>query len=236
MPFSARIGAGSCEWAAKALPFPADDPAIGGPYAAVISGGNQIKILNRFSRNEVGSVGVPEAEAVAISKGWLAYLTVKRGRYALKARRIRHPANPGKLKRIASVSSPAQIGHPSVDGGRVFYAVSKRRGSSIKRRNLRSGKRGTVVRSRTAALSNPSVLGKRLLYVRAKRARHGPAGDPGAEAPPEPDAEADRPQARSQDLLHRGQLASSGRPRSPPGAAYVTLLGGDGPKIVSVKR
>ena len=102
----------------------------------MISGGNQIRILNRFTRNQLGSVGAPGAEAVAISRGWLAYLTLRGGRYVLKARRIRHPANPGQRRRIAAVSSPAQIGHPSVDGGRVFYAVSKRRGSSIKRRNL----------------------------------------------------------------------------------------------------
>jgi MFS family permease len=215
--------------------LPGKDPALGGSYAAVISGGDQIRILNRFTRNQISSVGAQGVEAVAISKGWLAYLTLRRGRYVLKARRIRHPANPGRLRRIASVSSPAQIGHPSVDGGRVFYAVSKRRGCSIKRRNLGSGKGGTVVRSRTAALSNPSVLGKRLLYVRAKRARQGP--------------QVTRAPKLRQSLIlkrigrKRGRRIyshSEGRQLWSTSLSarrgFVTLLGGGGPKIVSVKR
>jgi hypothetical protein len=214
--------------------LPGRDPAIGGPYAAVISGG-EIKILRRFSQNEVGSVRVPAAEAVAISKGWLAYLAVKRGRYALKARRIAHPANPGKLKRIASVSRPAQIGHPSVGGGRVFYAVSRRSASSIKRRKLRSGKPHTLVRSRTAALSNPSVRGKRLLYVRVKRARQGPQA---TRTPKLRQSLMMKRIGRKRDhriYLHRGHRRLWSTSLSAK-RGYVTLLGGDGPKIVSVKR
>jgi hypothetical protein len=217
--------------------LPGRDPAIGGHYAAVISEGDEIKILNRYTRNEVGSVGAPGAEAVAISEGWLVYLRVERGRYVLKGRRISRPANPGKPKRIAAVSSPTQIGHPSVDGRRVFYAVSKRRGSSIKRRNLPSGKHGTVVHSRTAALSNPSVLGKRLLYVRAKRARQGPQVTRA-------------PKLRQSLMLKRirrkgggHRIYSHGKNRHQfwstslsARRGFVTLLGGGGPKIVSVKR
>jgi hypothetical protein len=220
----------------QSLGLPGRDPAIGGSYAAVISGGSEIQILNRFTRNQIGSVGAEGVEAVAISKGWLAYLTLRSGRYALKARRIRHPANPGEPKRIAAVSSPAQIGHPSVDGGRVFYAVSKPRGNSIKRRNLGSGKRGTVVRSRTAALSNPSVLGKRLLYVRVKRARQGPQVT-------------SAPKLRQSLMLKRIGGGGRGHRVYSHGEArrlwstslsakrgFVTLLGGGGPKIVSVQR
>ena len=45
---------GAAGWAAKRLPLPGQDPAIGGPYAAVISGGNEIRILNRSTRHQVG--------------------------------------------------------------------------------------------------------------------------------------------------------------------------------------
>jgi hypothetical protein len=216
--------------------LPGRDPAIGGPYAAVISAGDLIRILNRYTRDQVGLVGASGVEAVAISEGWLAYLTVKRGRYVLNARRIRRPANPGKAKRIAAVSSPAQIGHPSLDGRRVFYAVSRRQGNSIKRRNLRSGKRRTEIHSRTAALSNPSVLGKRLLYVRAKRARQGPQVTRA-------------PKLRQSLMLKR--IGGRGRGRRVYSRSrgrdlwstslsarrgFVTLIGRGGPKIVSVKR
>ncbi len=173
---------------------------------------------------------------MAISKGWLAYLTLRDGRYVLRARRIKHPANPGEPKRIAAVSSPAQIGHPSVDGGRVFYAVSKRRGNSIKRRNLRSGKGGTVVRSRTAALSNPSALGKRLLYVRARRARQGPQVTRAPKLRQSLMLKRIGRKGRGRRIYSRGELASSGPPRSPPGAASPPCSVAGGPRIISVRR
>ena len=216
--------------------LPGRDPAIGGPYAAVIIGGDRIRILNRASRDQVGSFGVDRAQAVDVSEGWVAYLTLRRGRYVLKARGIRHPANPGKVRRIASVTSPAQIGHPSLVRGRVVYAVAKGRGSSIKRRSLRSGEGRTVLRSRTAALTNPSVLGKRLLYVRVKRARQGPQVTRA-------------PKLRQSLMLKRIGRKGPGRRIYSRGEGrqlwstslsarrgFVTLVGSGGPKIVSVKR
>jgi hypothetical protein len=216
--------------------LPGRDPAVGGELAAVVSGGDQIKILSRFNRTVLGSVPAPNVQAVAITKAWLAYLTIDNGRYALKARRIRHPSNPGKLRGIASVETPTQIGHPSVDGGRVFYALSKRHANSIKRRSLRTGKGGTVLRSRTDELLNPTVLGKHLLYLRVSR---------GPESP-----QATHPRKLRQRLmLKRIGRHGSGHTVYSHGAdrrlwttslsgkrAFITLLGGGGPKIVSVQR
>ena len=218
------------------LGLPGQDPAIGGPYAAVIADGNAIRILDRSTRNQVGYVGARGAQAVAISKGWLAYLTLDRGRYVLKARRIRDPANPGKRKRVAAVSSPAHIGHPSVDGGRVFYAVSKRRGNRIKRRNLGSGKGGTVVRSRTAALSNPSVLGKRLLYVRAKRARLGPQATRTPKLRQTLMLKRIGGKGRGRRIYSRGESRQLWSTSLSKRRGYATLLGRGGPRIISVKR
>jgi hypothetical protein len=216
--------------------LPGRDPALGGPFAAVISRRTQIKILSRYSRNVIGSAHAEDARAVAISRGWLVYLTVRKGHYILKARRIKHPSRPGKARRVAEVSRPAQIGHPSVDGGRVFFAASKRRSSSIKRRSLRSGGGGTVLRTRTGQLLNPTVRGKRLLYVRVKRARQSPQAT-------------SRPPLRQSLMLKR--LGDSGHSRRVYARsarrelwttalsvkrAFVTLLGHGGPKIVSVQR
>jgi hypothetical protein len=156
------------------IELPGRDPAVGGPYVAVVSGGDSIKILSRATLEEVGSASAPDAEALAISQGWLAYLVVDQGHYVLNARRIGDPQNPGAPKRIAAVSSPAQIGHPGLDGTRLFYAVAHARNNKIKRRSLGSGKGGTVVASRSASLSNPSVYGRHLLYVRIARARQSP--------------------------------------------------------------
>jgi hypothetical protein len=212
------------------------DPAIGGPYLAVISGGNRIDILSRSTRQPVGSVKAPDAQAVTISRGWLAYLAVDGKRYRMHARRIDDPAHPGKVKGIASVSSPAQIGHPSLDGGTVFYAVSKRRRNAIERRNLRSGKGGMVLRSHSDQLLNPSAHGRHLLYVRVRREWEPPL--------------AIHPRRLRQSLMikrigHHGagrRLYSRGRGPTlwttslTARRAFVTVLRHGGAKIVSTHR
>ncbi len=216
--------------------LPGRDPAVGGPYAAVISGGDQIQILNRYNRDPIGSVPAPHAQALAISRGWLVYLTVDGDRNALRARRLEHPADPGKVRGVASVSRPVQLGHPSLDGGRLVYAVSKRRGNSIRRRNLSSGRGGTVLRSRSAELLNPSVNGKRLLYVRVDRARQSPQ-------------KTTPPKLRQRLMLKRlgghgpgHRIYSHGPDRKLWSTAlsgrrgFVTLLGHRGPRIVSAHR
>ena len=154
----------------------------------------------------------------------------------LKARRIKHPANPGEPRRIASVSSPAHIGHPSVDGGRVFYAVSKRRGNKIKRRSLESGKGGTVVRSRTAALSNPSALGKRLLYVRTSRARQGPQVTRAPKLRQRLMVKRIGGGGRGHRIYSRGERRQLWSTSLSARRGFATLLGGDGPEIISVRR
>jgi hypothetical protein len=216
--------------------LPARDPAIGGPFLAVISEGDKINILSRFDRRALGLIPAPNAEAVAVSRGWLAYLAVKGRRYLLRARSIEHPARPGKVKGIASASWPSQIGHPTVDGGRVFYAVSRPRRNSIQRRNLRSGRGGTVLRSRTDQLLNPSAQGRRLLYVRVDRARQSPQST-------------SPPRLRQRLMLKRLSRHGPGRRIYSTGArrtlwstslsgrrGFVTLLGKGGPRIVSASR
>ncbi len=216
--------------------LPGRDPAVGGPYVAVVSGGDQIQILNRYNRDPIGSVPAPHAQALAISRGWLAYLTVDGGRYSLRARRLKHPADPGKVRGVASASRPVEIGHPSLDGGRLLYAVSKRRRNSIKRYSLSSGRGETVLRSRTAELLNPSVKGRRLLYVRVDRARQSPQ-------------KTTPPKLRQHLMLRRlgghgagHRVYSHGPDRMLWSTAlsgrrgFVTLLGHGGPKIVSARR
>jgi hypothetical protein len=215
--------------------LPGRDPGLGDARVAVISG-NDIEILDRFNREPVGSVPAANAQGVAVSNRWLVYLTVHGGRYTLEARRLRHVAHPGKARSIASVKGSSQIGQPSIDKGRVFYVVSRSHSNAIKRRNLGSGHHGTVLSSRTAELLNPSVLGDHLLYVRVTR---------GPESP-----QATHPRKFQQRLmLKRIGKGGAGHAIYSHGSdrrlwttslsttrAFVTLLGGGGPKIVSVQR
>ena len=215
--------------------LPGRDPALGGPFAAVISG-DAIKVLNRFRRNVLTSVPAPHAEALAISRDWLAYLNRSHGRTVLMARRITDLLQPGDVKRIAAVDPPAAIGHPSLTEGRVVFTVSGRRSNSIRLVRLNSEKERTLLTSHRAELLNPAILGKRLVYVHVSRGSQGPL------------ATSARPLHQSLMLRRAGGhgkghriyrqshhrrlwTTSLGSKR-----AYVTLLGGRGPQIVSVQR
>jgi hypothetical protein len=220
----------------RAYDLPGRDPAVGGPFLAVISGAERINILSRFSRRVLGSIPARNAQAVAISRKWLAYLAIDGGRYLLRARRINRPAHPGDVKGIASVPRPAQIGHPSVDGASVFYTVSKRRKNSIKRRNLRSGRGGTVLRSSSDELLNPAARRGHLLYVRVRRE-------------PEPPLATHARRLRQTLMIKRTGHRGDGRPlysirggrtlwttALSPKRGLVTVLGRRGPRIISTHR
>ena len=215
--------------------LPGRDPALGGPFAAVIGGG-QIKVLNRFKRNVLASLSAPHAEALAISRDWLTYLNRSHGRTVLMARRITDLLHPGEVERIATVDPPAAIGHPSLTEGRVVFALSGRRSNSIRLVRLKSQKERTLLTSRSAQLLNPAILGKRLVYVRVSRGSQGPL------------AIVPRPLHQSLMLRRAGghgnghRIYRQSHQRSlwttSLGAkrAYVTLLGGHGPQVISVKR
>jgi hypothetical protein len=235
LAFQRADGAAALRSAGNTHDLPGSNPALGGPFVAVISGGERIQILSRATRQPLGSVQAPNARAVTISGEWLAYLSVKGGRYLLRARRIERPGSPGPVKGIASVSSPSQIGHPSVGGGSVFYAVSKPHRNSIKRDNLRTGNGRTVLRSKAAQLLNPSVQGKHLLYARISRGWEPPL--------------ATHPRPLHQALMIK-RLGRSGPGRKvysrhrrdlwttslSPRRVFVTLLGRGGPRIISKQR
>jgi hypothetical protein len=62
----------------------------------------------------------------------------------------------------------AQLGRPSLDDNRVVYARAGRQENVIVKRVLgaKHPQRSRLMRSRTDALQNPSILGDTLLYVR----------------------------------------------------------------------
>jgi hypothetical protein len=216
--------------------LPGTDPALGGQFAAVISG-SQIRILDRFTLDTVATVQAFHPQAVAVSSDWLAYLSRYHGRSTLNVRSIKRLGHPGKARQVVAASAPSAIGRPSIGRGRVAFTVSRPSGNAIRLVALKSGKTRTLVRSRSAQLLSPSLLGKRLLYVRVSRGSQGPL------------AVSSRP-VHQRLLLRR--VAGHGRGRSIYGRrglnrklwttslgskrAYLTILGGEGPRIVSVKR
>ena len=114
-------------------------------------------------------MAVPDADAVAVSDDWLAIRRRSDGRDRLQVRLIGEDGGIGESRSVASASENAQIGRPSVGGDRIAYAVASRSKNKLVIYRPGTRKRNTVLRSRKAALSNPSVYGKAMLYVRTER-------------------------------------------------------------------
>jgi hypothetical protein len=208
--------------------LPGTDPAIGGGRVAVIEGG-RIAILSAKDLRRLGSVAAPGADAVAVSRNWVAWRSHHRGVDAMRARKVAKPSAPGPQRSLGSSGRRAQLGRPSLDGNRLVYARAQPGQNVIVKRVLgakrRKDAKATLVRSRVVGLSNPSLAGGKLLYVRST-----PRGDrlkiaaPGAKG-------------AGRTLLRRptGTMWSTALAR---GRAYVTLIEGTRPrqKIVSVGR
>lgn len=206
------------------VPLPGTDPAIGGPYAAVIVG-ERIDILDRGTLARVGEIGARGADAVALSGEWLVYRARRDGADSLWAHRIADPRAPSEAIRLAAVGGPAQLGRPSVNLGTVAYAIANRRVNRIVLRKLPRGKARNVLRSRRASLSNPTIRGKQVLYVEGRRKRQRlrvkTLGRKGA-------GRALMTRKGRRPLMWSTALAGD--------RAYVTLLRGGSSRIVSVGR
>jgi hypothetical protein len=204
--------------------LPGRDPAVGGGRIAVASG-DEIVLLSAADLSEEGRFHAPSTDAIAVSSNWVAWRSRDDGDDTLRARRIDNPANPGKVKTVAAARGAAQLGRPSLDDNRLVYARATRRVNRIVARRL--GKKGgsrTLRRSVTAGLSNPSIGGGQLLYVRHERRRDLLKL-----------ARVKSGEGRTLISRRRGTLWSTALSKR---RAYVTAISGTGPsqKILSAKR
>ena len=204
--------------------LPGTDPAVGGGYLAMLDRGDVV-LFARHPLDQRRRVGVSGADAVAVSGSWLAIRTRVDRRDALQVRRLGPAGEIGQARVIAAAGPPAQIGIPSVAGSRVAYAVAKDQKNKIVVYDADNGKRRTVMGARKKGLSNPSLHGNSMLYVRSKKEG--------------------RNELRLRRLKKGGgdRRLKSGKVRMWSTAlggkrAYVTILEGRQPRshIVSVKR
>jgi hypothetical protein len=157
------------------VPLPGTDPAIGGAYLAVRNG-DLVTLLERNTLAPVAAVPAPNADALAVSSGWLVYRArLQGGGDGIFARSIAVPTAPGPILTVSTIADPGQLSPPSVDAGTAVYGVARSRGSRIVLRVLGSRKRRILVRSKRKGelLFNPAVKGRTFAYVRqsAKRGR-----------------------------------------------------------------
>ena len=148
--------------------LPGTDPSISRQYAAVLDG-DTLRILARPANTEVASFDPAGVDAVAISDKWVAYRTRNDGRDRIYARPLNAVGRVGDAKRIAAAGSPGQLSLPGIDDGTLVYSVQTTKRSKIVKAGLNGGKRDVLLKSNLSLLSNPSVRGDSLLYVRGTR-------------------------------------------------------------------
>ncbi len=226
--FQRPDGTGVLERGGKETVLPGEDPALGGGRIALIRGG-EIVVFSALDVSEIGRFPALGADAVTISKNWVVWRAHSNGRDYLRARKLKNPDNPGAQRSLGRSSRLAQLGRPSLDRNRVVYARASSAENSIVKRVLgakgRKARETTLIRSGVEGLSNPSLYGKRMLYVhhtaRADRLKLAALGRG----------------ATGRTLLshRRGTLWSTSLTDK---RAYVTVISGAGPRqrIVSVAR
>ncbi len=141
--------------------LPGADPALGGSLFAWRRG-ETVQIAPVADFAAVTSLSLPGADALAVSDTWLVYRRRGRGREELVARRH----DTGAERVVATVTAPAQLGRPALAGEVIVFHVARPRTSSILQVNLATSRRRVLRTSRLYELSNPSIVGGALLYVR----------------------------------------------------------------------
>jgi hypothetical protein len=163
-------GRGILRRAGSDLELPGTDPAVGGPYVAVIVG-DSIRLLDRAGLAPVAEVEAKGADAVAVSAAWLLYRARgSDGTDLIKVRSIADPELIGPARTLARAAPPRQLSRPSVDQSVAVFGVAGRGGSRIVKRWLGEGRGGwTLISSRTELLFNPAINGRSVAYVRSGR-------------------------------------------------------------------
>jgi hypothetical protein len=215
--------------------YQAKEPAVGGRWLAMKKPG-RIVIRGVHSGRRAAVLGANGVDAIAISGKWIVLGQSTGGRDFLKAARLTATGHPGRLRVVAHASHPVRIGHPSLDGGTAAFALSGPGRSRIFLLSLHSGRAHAALGARRALLSNPSIRGKRLLFVRAIRARESPQA---TEAPPlNQRLVLSRLDGRHRQTLfkQRDEDTTLWTTALSTKDAYVTILNGHRSKIIRVSR
>jgi hypothetical protein len=134
------------------------DPALGGRYLAWIDG-STVHVVDVQTLQPVLGLTVPGVDEIAVSDRWLVY----RAQHRLVAHSL---VTAGLERTVAAVRPAVDLGRPAVSGDVVVYASATTRSTAIYADDLAGGGRRVLRRSDLVQLSNPSILGRRLLYIR----------------------------------------------------------------------
>ncbi len=145
-------------------PAPGPHPAVGGGKLAWLGEGT-VEVRSQSDPAFVLTIPAPEADAVAVGGGWVAWRD-RRGENDVILASPLPPAAP-RARRVAAAQAPVQLGRPAIAGDRVLFHVTGRSRGRIVERNLSTWRRTTLRSEARTLLLNPSSDGRRLLYVRS---------------------------------------------------------------------
>jgi hypothetical protein len=234
-------------------PLPGTHPAVGGALVAWYAGA-LVTVASRDTLAPVVQLDAPGIQSLAVSDTWLVERVE---RFDTGTQIVVRPlADTTKSTVIASSKVRGRLGRPALSGNLVLFHRAIASGSWITAYNIATGARRKLRSSDDALLLNPSLLGSKLLYVRASRCsqelRVGPIGG-GRER-----VLYRLPPLAGQDAGHERRHTSQGEhlpcPHPPKpttrmlwttalgaGFAYVTILrpvrgGGTVPTLVQIAR
>jgi hypothetical protein len=147
--------------------LPGEHPALGGSMIAWASAGS-VTVADRASLTPRLTIAVAGVNALAVSDTWLVY----RQQDASGAERLVGVSltTPGQTRYVFGAQLAGEVGRPSLQGTSVVFAIGTPASSAIEALDLTGGgARLLRVARHGAALSNPSLLGGQLLFVRVTR-------------------------------------------------------------------
>jgi hypothetical protein len=215
--------------------FRAKDPAVGGHWLAMKRPG-LIVVRDLRNGSRTATLHVRRVAAMAISPKWLVLTQSGQGGDVMRAARLTPKGRTGRLHTVAHASHPVRLGHPSLDGGTAAFAKSGPGRSRIFLLSLHSGRAHAALGARRALVSNPSIRGRRMAFVRAIRARQSPQA---TDAPPlNQRLVLSGLDGRHRRTLYkqRGEGSTLWTTALSAKHAYVTVLNGHRSKIVRVSR
>lgn len=224
--YEARPGRGILLEGGVKTQLPGTDPAVGGPWLALIHQG-RVEVRDRATLALAGVVAAKRADALAISRDWLAVRLAKRRGDRIVAMPLSAAGEPGRPVAVTRVRRPGQLSRPAVSGRSLIVARSRRGRSSLQRARLGSGavRTRTLISSRHAAYTGPSITGAKIAYVLTSK-RHQAVRIKGSGG------------GRGRIVSRRG----AGPPTLwttalAPGRVYVTVLARSGRgKLITVRR
>jgi hypothetical protein len=146
--------------------LPGTDPAIGGPWLAVIHQ-RRVEVRDRATLAVAAAIRVRRADALAVTRGWLAIRLARKRGDRIIAMPLSEAGHPGRPVAVTRVHTPGQLSRPAVSGRMLVVARSRSGKSSLLRARLRAGgaRARSLISSRRAVYAGPSIAGTKIAYV-----------------------------------------------------------------------